>query len=396
MNERSLAQAIVAALDAQRGVVRARPAIVHRDTYTGRGVLGKNVSYATGAVDERGYLPVEWWILSTTEARNNVLRAGEGITALVLPDGPVPLPRALDAAGGALFGDARERWPLIKILDIGGEPVVPDFADEAEVPPIPVHVHGGDVIDGRARKPGKREAYFFPPLDVLPNTPAIAPVRTRLGLRPGVTREEFTAALGDFGVSDRMYTLLAAFDVAPLDGWTIAPGIVHAPGPWPTVEVQTPQDDYNLAAWQLGRRLKGAELESARERFLRRGLADDASFVRELVDWKLSSGEGFRERAYRPARLLDEGAWGRCWRTFFEHFQGEAFAIAAGRSRRFAASDEPRALFAWSGAGAINGMRVGAADDGEREVLLAPGHELVVEAERGADLWLFSFGPMRG
>ena len=40
------------------------------------------------------------------------------------------------------------RWPLVKILDIGGKPVVPSFSDEPEVPPIPAHVHNGIVVDG--------------------------------------------------------------------------------------------------------------------------------------------------------------------------------------------------------------------------------------------------------
>ena len=33
-----------------------------------------------------------------------------------------------------------------KVLDIGGNPVKTSFSDELEVPPIPCHVHNGDVV----------------------------------------------------------------------------------------------------------------------------------------------------------------------------------------------------------------------------------------------------------
>lgn len=58
-----------------------------------------------------------------------------------------------------------------------------------EVPPIPCHVHAGDVKDGRCVGHGKTEAYFFPPLNVPPYNMDLGPVKTRLGLKPGVTRE---------------------------------------------------------------------------------------------------------------------------------------------------------------------------------------------------------------
>ena len=36
--------------------------------------------------------------------------------------------------------------PDVQILDIGGKPVIPSFSTEPEVPPIPCHVHNGNVI----------------------------------------------------------------------------------------------------------------------------------------------------------------------------------------------------------------------------------------------------------
>ena len=61
---------------------------------------------------------------------------------------------------------------------------------ETEVPPIPCHVHAGDVVDGCCVSHGKTEAYFFPPLDVPPYNMELGPVKTRLGFRPDVTKEK--------------------------------------------------------------------------------------------------------------------------------------------------------------------------------------------------------------
>ena len=63
-------------------------------------------------------------------------------------------------------------------------------AGEEEVPPIPCHVHSGDVLGGRCVGHGKTEAYFFPPLNVPPYNLELDTVKTRLGLRPGTTREQ--------------------------------------------------------------------------------------------------------------------------------------------------------------------------------------------------------------
>ena len=63
-------------------------------------------------------------------------------------------------------------------------------AVEAEVPPIPCHVHAGEVVGGKCVGHGKTEAYFFPPLDVPPYNLQLGKVKTRLGLQPGVTREQ--------------------------------------------------------------------------------------------------------------------------------------------------------------------------------------------------------------
>ena len=144
-------------------------AIVHRGTYAGRSILAKNSKKAPDTVDDRGYLPVEWWIMSKTEALNPVVKKGEGLTVLNVGDGKVSFKAAIEVAEKKLLGDHEASWPLTKVLDIGGSTVSPSFGGK-EVPPIPCHVHCGDYDPNcsACTGQGKLEAYFFPPLDVPP------------------------------------------------------------------------------------------------------------------------------------------------------------------------------------------------------------------------------------
>ena len=137
-----------------------------------------------------------------------------------------------------------------------------------EVPPVPCHVHAGEVKEGCCEGHGKTEAYFFPPVDVPPYNLTLGPVKTRLGLRPDVTREQVSsvnrqmardlpssfpeyksccsstlhselllpsflqvlAALSQFGQTDDLYSLLNEYEIKPWETWTIEQKIVHAPG----------------------------------------------------------------------------------------------------------------------------------------------------------------------
>lgn len=47
------------------------------------------------------------------------------------------------------------------------------------------------------------------------------------------------------------------------------------PGPWPTFEIQLPQDDFHLLAWQLGEQIADTRLPDAIETYHLRGLSDD-------------------------------------------------------------------------------------------------------------------------
>ena len=70
---------IMKVLSEQDGVVFARPAIVYRGMYAGRGIIAPNSKFNSDMTDFRGYLPVEWWIMSSTEAKNATPLLNEGV-----------------------------------------------------------------------------------------------------------------------------------------------------------------------------------------------------------------------------------------------------------------------------------------------------------------------------
>lgn len=407
---RDLRRAIESTLAARGGVVFAQPALVGRAMYTGRDILARNSRMAPGYQDARGYVPVERWILSLTEAANERPIPGEGISRLLVDGEPVWLTKAAEAAGDLLFGPYLDRWPLTKVLDIGGDPVTPDFGPlsgmvegvgEPEVPPIPFHVHSGTVVNGRLHGPGKLEAYFFPPVDVPPYRAHLGRVITRLGLRPGTTREQVLTALREFGRSDAMYALGSVYEIHPYDGWTVEPGTLHAPGPWPTFEIQLPQDDNNFASWRLGARASGEDLEQLRADMMLKGLAGEEDFLEQAVDWDGSTRQDFEARHRRRSRLLEEGPWGRRLQIFFDAFYGEALEVRPGQRVVRAASAEPWGAIVWSGQGRVNGAEVAPYAGGEAsagrpsEWLVAPGHAVEVEAEGQGTLAIYSVFPVR-
>lgn len=117
-------------------MVFVRPAIVYRSMYAGRGIIAPNWEFSSEMTDCRGYLPVEWWIMSHTEAKNPIPQQNEGVhisirhsrdrsllagvTSLLIRGRPVLLTDALKWAESELMGSFAQLWPLTKMLDIGG------------------------------------------------------------------------------------------------------------------------------------------------------------------------------------------------------------------------------------------------------------------------------------
>ena len=381
---------ILRTLELQKGILLAEPAFVCRDSYNGRDIIAKNSRFTEEYTDKRGYVPVEWWITSTTEAENQKYKKDEGLTKIKLLSGDhVSLKVASEIAEIDLFGSYKNDWPLVKILDIGGQSVTPSYSDMAEVPPIPVHVHAGTIVDGRAIRPGKVEAYFFPPLDKPPFNASVDRTITRIGLRPDVSKEQFKRRLIRFARDDSMFELLQEYEIRPNSTWTIPERVIHAPGPWVTFEIQFPQDDWNLASWRMGIRSDDPEFYNNR---VLRGLKDEDDYVNQLVDWDLCTDPSFENSYFQEMQNLDNGEWGNRFRIFFHWFYGESWHIEAGKSVTFPAKEKPIGAIVWSGAGRINGLNI--SNPSTREFFIVPGTSITLKNESKSRLIIYTVEPM--
>jgi hypothetical protein len=304
--------------------------------------------------------------MSKTLAENPTEVKGEGVTLLQTPEGEVRLDEACNdkASEWALFGPYSKQWPLTKVLDIGGELWQPSFAPKGalEVPPIPAHVHPGYPKNGVCcMKEGKLEAYFFPPVDHTTvydgKVENADKVITRLGLKPEVTREELRGALDRFGLDDALYGLMTVYPIKPNTSWTIQPGMLHAPGPWPTFEIQRPQDDAHILAWKLGQPIKGEKfLSKMWSNNFKKALKDTNDVFSQTIHFEGSRDSKFEEKWFRQCDAIEAGSWGNRRRIFHHEFNGEGFEILPGHSYVRNAGDEPYAALVWSGKGEVQAL----------------------------------------
>lgn len=389
-----LKEALLKALKERNGILFAEPAIVYRETYCGRDIIAKNSKFEVGYTDERNYLPVEWWIMSLTEAENNIKKENEGLTKIKIGSLSMFLKDAANLAEFELFGDYKNSWPLTKILDIGGKAIKTSFLTE-EIPPIPAHVHSGIARENKIYPPGKLEAYFFPPVDIPPYNQNFGTVITRLGIKPDVTKKELVEALKEFGRTDAVYALCNEFQIKAYDGWIIPPAVVHAPGPSITFEIQRPQDDFNLLGWQLGQRFKGGELGKKRNELQLRGLKDEEDLIEQAIDWEKSTNLNFKSNHYRPSKVLEQGFWGRRLQIFFDEFYGEAIELEPGQVFVRNADNRPFTGIVWSGKGVINGNLLDASRKEQKEFFVSPNTEVKIKNEERQKLIIFTVFPIK-
>jgi len=384
----------------QKGMLFAKSAIVFRQMYAGRDIVSNNSKFETGYMDDRGYLPVEWWIMSKTHAKNPKELSNEGITILLVGNQEILLTTALTLAGEDLLGDYVATWPLTKLLDIGGTPVVPHYTDVtgetsvAEVPPIPCHVHAGDIVDGHCIPPGKSEAYFFPPTNIPPYNLDLSGTKTRLGLKPGVSKEQLVKCLQGFGKSDDLYKLLNEYDVLPWESWFVKEKAIHAPGPWPTFEIQQPQDDFNFLAWKLGETIASDQLAQVKLDNQTKSLPDEQTLMNEAIDWELNSNWD-KSTWFNKCNILQQGDWGYCKQLFYHMFYGEGYVIEPGKVFTRAPDKRPFAGIVWSGSGLLNGMDINCNNNKRREFLVTPNSEVQFENNGSLQLIIFVIFPMK-
>ena len=404
---------ILETIEKQKGLLFAQPSIVYRGNYLGRNLIAPNDSF-TNHADERGYVPVERWILSSTPAQNNITKQNEGISFFTYKNDSLKIsfPELLSLLSIELFGEKTINWPLIKLLDIGGEPVTPLFTQKKtakqERPPIPLHVHAGDYNPKNSQSPccsadskGKLEAYFYPPLSVPPyNIKESSKLYSRYGLKPGTTEQQVVDAVKHFAQNDDGYKLAHKYELKEYEGWIIRPMILHSPGPYPTIELQFPQDDFNLLSWQLGSQIKEEDkLKSAIEDFCKRGYKTEEELVQNVVDLSanVKNKEQFKEQYWRPSKMIEScKEWDRR-RIFFDEFDGECLNLRrgkweGGKMKR----DEVEVLcggIVWSGRGRVNGNPVDVNEENRNEFLIKSGTDIIVENDSDEELIVFLFFP---
>ena len=360
------------------GVLTAQSSLVYRNTYFGNNIIAKNSSILES--DDRGYVPVELWIMSMVEAENTKKKVGEGLTQIQIESINTTLREIRDIAEDLVFGSYAKDWPLTKILDIGGNPVQTSFGTE-EVPPIPVHVH-----------PHKTEAYFFPPIHVPPYNKEYSEVKTRIGLKAGVTKEEFKKRIVRFGYDDSMFELLNEFPIEPGTGWTVLEKTLHAPGPYVTFEIQRPADDYNNASWRLGERLVGDVQQSKYEEHVLRGLVHEDAYIDTVLNWEHTTDQTLREKYFHKPKTIDSGTYGTRYQIFFDMFYGEGWEIAPQETLEIPEKQNPFAGIVWSGAGTINGNALNA--QGTNEFLVTPHSKISVKNTGDSPLLIYTTEPI--
>ncbi|MBI4117381.1 MAG: hypothetical protein HY451_01730 [Parcubacteria group bacterium] len=375
----------------KKGVITASSTKVYRESYFGNNIIAPNSEPTPDKTDKRGYAPVELWIMSAVEADNPIRMPGEGITKISIAGSEVPLTSLKETANRIIFGQYADLWPLTKVLDIGGQPVQTSFGNK-EIPPIPAHVHGGAIIEGKVLKPGKSEAYFFPPTNIPPYNKEIS-AKTRIGLKQGITKENVKKGLMEFGKSDSMFTLLNEFDIKPMTGWTVPEGVLHAPGPYLTFEIQLPQDDYNLASWRLGERLDESERTQRYKKLVLRGLDNEDVLIESILDWPQTCDQNLKQKYFHNAVVIESGNWGRRLQIFFDQFYGEGWEVLPGQTLNIPAKDTPQAGIVWSGKGEINGNFV--SQPGQNEFLCVPKAPVAVTNQHNSTLYIYTVEPIR-
>lgn len=286
-NVTSATAAIERAMDASGGVLSLAPAWVPRSFCTpGRRIrlhpddyfpLGKD----RGGIDER-------WLASAIRAENGPLTDPfEGLSLVRDPDGNViPFDEFIahfqsDAIGR--LWDSHGLWPMYSKF----------FDNEF---PLPFHIHHRDEHAALVGKPGKPEAYYFPPQ--MNNHGGQFPY-TFFGLHPEVTKEELRDKFAGFlrGGDNRITDLSKAYRITPGTGWDVPAGILHAPASMCTYEPQAACDVFAMTESWSNNREVGDELlwkDVPEER------VGDLDFIVELVDWERNVDPEFWSHRFTP------------------------------------------------------------------------------------------------
>lgn len=266
--------AMEAALDAGRGILRLAPTWVPRSFCTpGRRIRLHPDDYfpfgeERGGIDER-------WLSSTVRADNGPLTGSHEGISMVVGAGDVLLPfdAFVEHLGAAVVGE--RLWTAH-----GGWPMYSKFFDNQNA--LPLHVHQRDEHAALVGKPGKPEAYYFPPQM---NDHLGEQGISFFGLHPETTPEEFKERLARYGRGgdNRITDLSRGFRIRLGTGWDIPGGVLHAPASICTYEPQAACDVFCMCESWSNHREVPEELLWKDVPEDRRG---DLDFIVELLDWE--------------------------------------------------------------------------------------------------------------
>lgn len=348
-NVTSADAAIDRAMNDGGGILRLAPAWVPRAFCTpGRRIrlhpddyfpLGKE----RGGIDER-------WLASAVRAENGPRTDPfEGLSLVRDPDGGVIpfdefIARMQRDAIGSLW-DSHGLWPMYSKF----------FDNEF---PLPFHIHHRDEHAALVGKPGKPEAYYFPPQ--MNNHGGQFPY-TFFGLHPEVTKEQLRDKFAGFlrGGDNRITDLSKAYRITPGTGWDVPAGILHAPASMCTYEPQAACDVFAMTESWSNNREVGDEL-------LWKDVPDDRvgdlDFIVELVDWERNVDPEFWSNRFTPPIQTVASArsgspdYIERWITYRATvFSAKELTVAPGGAVTVSEEDA-YGLITVAGAGTINGL----------------------------------------
>lgn len=344
--------AIERAMNDANGVLRLAPAWVPRAFCTpGRRIrlhpddyfpLGKE----RGGIDER-------WLASAIRAENGPRTDPfEGLSLVRDPDGGViPLDELIAHAKGDAIGAlwaSHGLWPMYSKF----------FDNEF---PLPFHIHHRDEHAALVGKPGKPEAYYFPPQ--MHNHGGQFPY-TFFGLHPEVTKEQLRDKLEAFlrGGDNRITDLSKAYRITPGTGWDVPAGVLHAPASMCTYEPQAACDVFAMTeSWSNNREVP----DELMWKDVPASNVGDLDFIVDLADWDLNIDADFWSHRFTPPVETVESRAGspeytERWITYrATAFSAKELTVAPGGSVTVGDRDA-HGLIAVAGHGSIGGQHIAA------------------------------------
>jgi len=275
------------ALEDAQGIVRLAPTWVPRSFLSpgGRLKLAPQDLYALGAhrggIDER-------WLASTVRADNPGAPEDEGISYIVIKDGPsvrkVLLKDAISHLGDIFLGKEMMR-------KYGGWTVFSKFFDNSC--PIPFHLHQCEEKARKVNRSSKPEAYYFPPqLNIIEGRFPY----TFFGLNPNTTKDDIKECLKNWNKGDnKILDFSRAYRLRPGTGWLVPPGTLHAPGTLVTYEPQKASDVFAMYQSLLEDRLVPWELvikDVPKEHH------NDLDYIVDMIDWEVNLDPHFKKNHY--------------------------------------------------------------------------------------------------